>query len=61
MAVSPFVESHNVYLPHPAILPEIQDLINEAAAFPNGAHDDEVDQMTQALLRLFTGRKWTAA
>lgn len=57
MAVSPFVESHNVYLPHPALLPEIADFLNECAAFPNGAHDDEVDQMTQALMRLLVAPK----
>lgn len=28
------------------------DLIEEAAAFPNGVHDDQVDAMTQALLKL---------
>jgi phage terminase large subunit-like protein len=27
------------------------DFIEECAAFPNGAHDDQVDAMTQALLR----------
>jgi phage terminase large subunit-like protein len=27
------------------------DLIEECAAFPNGKHDDQVDAMTQALLR----------
>ena len=29
----------------------LNDLIEECAAFPNGAHDDQVDAMTQALLR----------
>jgi phage terminase large subunit-like protein len=29
----------------------VNDLIEECAAFPNGAHDDQVDAMTQALLR----------
>ena len=29
----------------------VNDLIDECAAFPNGAHDDQVDAMTQALLR----------
>jgi phage terminase large subunit-like protein len=29
----------------------VSDLIEECAAFPNGAHDDQVDAMTQALLR----------
>jgi predicted phage terminase large subunit-like protein len=50
-AVSPQIESGNVYLPHPTIAPWVYEMIDECAAFPNGAHDDMVDQMTQALLR----------
>jgi phage terminase large subunit-like protein len=29
----------------------VNEFIEECAAFPNGAHDDQVDAMTQALLR----------
>ncbi len=29
----------------------VNDFIEECAGFPNGAHDDQVDAMTQALLR----------
>lgn len=29
----------------------MNDFIEECASFPNGAHDDQVDAMTQALLR----------
>lgn len=50
-AVSPQIESGNVYLPHPTIAPWVDAMIDECASFPNGAHDDMVDQMTQALLR----------
>ena len=50
-AISPLVEAGNVYLPHPACAPWVEDFIEECAAFPNGAHDDQVDAMTQALLR----------
>jgi predicted phage terminase large subunit-like protein len=50
-AVSPLIEAGNVYLPHPQFAPWVNDLIEECAAFPNGAHDDQVDAMTQALLR----------
>jgi len=50
-AVSPLVEAGNVYLPHPDSAPWVKDFIEECAAFPNGAHDDQVDAMTQALLR----------
>ena len=51
-AVSAQVESGNVYLPHPAIAPWVNDFIEEAAGFPNGRNDDQVDAMTQALNRL---------
>jgi predicted phage terminase large subunit-like protein len=50
-AVSPLIEAGNVYLPHPLQAPWVNDFIEECAAFPNGAHDDQVDAMTQALLR----------
>ena len=50
-AVSPQVESGNVYLPHPLIAPWVDGFLDEAAAFPNASHDDQVDQMTQMLLR----------
>ena len=50
-AVCPQIESGNVYLPHPAMAPWIEAFIEECAAFPNGAHDDQVDAMTQALIR----------
>jgi predicted phage terminase large subunit-like protein len=51
MAVSPLIEAGNVYLPHPLYAPWVNDFIEECAAFPNGAHDDQVDAMTQALSR----------
>jgi predicted phage terminase large subunit-like protein len=49
-AIAPLVEAGNVYLPHPDYAPWVCDFIEECAAFPNGAHDDQVDAMTQALL-----------
>ncbi len=51
MAVSPLIEAGNIYLPHPLFAPWVADFVEECAAFPNGAHDDQVDAMTQALLR----------
>lgn len=53
-AVSPYVEAGNVYLPHPAIAPWVDRFIEECATFPNGKYDDQVDQMTQALIRMHT-------
>lgn len=49
-AVAPEIEAGNVYLPSGK--PWVQDFIEECAAFPKGAHDDQVDAMSQALNRL---------
>lgn len=51
-AVSPQVEAGNVFLPDPGIAPWVGDLVEECAAFPTGAHDDQVDALSQALIRL---------
>jgi len=51
-AVSPQIESGNVYLPHPSIASWVEDLLEECVAFPHAAHDDQVDALTQALNRL---------
>lgn len=51
-AVTPLVEAGNVWLPSPEIAPWIGALIEEAASFPTGAHDDQVDGLSQALNRL---------
>jgi predicted phage terminase large subunit-like protein len=52
--VSPQIESGNVYLPHPMIAAWVGAYIEECAAFPNAAHDDQVDATTQMLLRWTT-------
>jgi predicted phage terminase large subunit-like protein len=58
-AVTPQIEAGNVYLPVGAIptptgytATPTEAFIEECAAFPNGAHDDQVDAMSQALHRL---------
>jgi predicted phage terminase large subunit-like protein len=51
-AIAPEIESGNVFLPSPKIAPWINAFIDECTVFPNGANDDQVDCMTQALLRL---------
>ena len=51
-AVSPLIEAGNVFLPDPLIAPWVPEFVDECAAFPNGAHDDQVDPMSQALKRL---------
>ncbi len=55
-AISPEMEAGNVYIPDPALNPWVNDYIEEWALFPNGAHDDQVDATSQALLR-FSRRK----
>jgi predicted phage terminase large subunit-like protein len=52
-AVTAFIESGNVFIPEAHIAAWADEFIEEAAAFPTGAHDDQVDAMTQALNRLF--------
>jgi len=51
-AVSPLIEGRTVWLPSPQLAPWVGDFVEEAAAFPNGKHDDQVDAMSQALNRL---------
>lgn len=51
-AAAPFVESGNVYLPHPHIAPWVGDFIEEHAKFPNSDYADQVDTETQAVKRL---------
>lgn len=62
-AITPLVEARNVHLPDPmgpAFLDEggastvawVTDLTEEAREFPNAAHDDTVDSMSQAVHRL---------
>lgn len=51
-AVAPLVEARNVNLPDPELAPWIGDFVEEWAAFPNGANDDQVDGGSQALKRL---------
>lgn len=48
-AVSPAIQSGNVYLPMDSW---VTGYIEEFAAFPNGANDDQVDATTQALIFL---------
>ena len=51
-AASPLLESGNWYLPHPKLFPWVDEFINECAAFPGGAHDDQVDAWSQGAKHL---------
>jgi predicted phage terminase large subunit-like protein len=58
-AVAWQIEAGNVYLPDPKRHPWVADFIEECAAFPNGVNDDQVDAMTQALVRMQdSGGQW---
>lgn len=65
-AVAPFIEAGNVFLPDAEVaLFDVAAYIDEAAGFPRAAHDDQVDQTSQALqrmlLRLGQGEAYLAA
>ena len=51
-AASPQLESGNWYLPHPMVALWVEAFIGECAAFPTGAHDDQVDAWSQGAQRL---------
>ena len=50
IAVTPTLEAGNVFLPHPSIATfDVEELEKELLQFPLGAHDDQVDALTQYL------------
>lgn len=54
-AITPLVEARNVHLPDPVAVEScawVTDLTDEARDFPDAAHDDTVDAMSQAVHRL---------
>lgn len=58
-AITPLFEAHNVYLPPPDRFPWVKDaLIPELLTFPSGAHDDQVDSLSQALSHLHQTGVW---
>jgi predicted phage terminase large subunit-like protein len=57
-AVQALIEAGNVYLPNPrphgTLVPGrewVDDFIYQLSAFPSGAHDDDIDALTQLLVR----------
>lgn len=51
-AVTPLFEGGNVWFPHPKIAPWVPKVILQMVQFPYGAHDDDVDALTQALNKI---------
>lgn len=61
-AVAPFIEAGNVLLPAPEIaLFDTEAFVDQAASFPNDAHDDQIDAMSQALAELLLDGNGAAA
>jgi predicted phage terminase large subunit-like protein len=58
MDAAPFIESGNVLLTSDC--PHLSDFLAEASAFPNGAHDDTIDPMMDAVYELISGRNAAA-
>lgn len=50
-AVTPIMESGNVYIPHPMLFDWVNGFIDQCSKFPNVAHDDMVDAFSQGLYR----------
>lgn len=48
-AVTPLWRAGNVFIPEDSAAPWVRDFVEELISFPAGAHDDQVDSMTQAL------------
>ena len=49
-SVTPYFESGNVWFPDETLLPNIEDYVTQLLRFPNYAHDDFVDTISQYLL-----------
>jgi predicted phage terminase large subunit-like protein len=58
-AIEPQIEAGNVYLPEGAEW--LGEFIDEFASFPKGKHDDQVDALSQALVRWHDGSEIHAA
>lgn len=57
MPMSKQAESGNIYLPHPAIAPWVNDLIEEFTSYPNGTNDDQIDAGAHAINHLTSLRR----
>lgn len=55
-SITPLWEAGNVLLPSPQMCPWVEAYISELLQFPMGAHDDQIDAMTQALNHFISKR-----
>jgi predicted phage terminase large subunit-like protein len=58
VAITPYVDGGNVWMPHPALFPWVKDFLKEISDFPRGKNDDMVDAATQALSYIFDPPKF---
>ena len=56
IAIAPYVEAGNVFLPDPAIAPWIGDYVQEFSTFPNGSNDDQCFVAGTRIATLFGDR-----
>src|SRR5262249_5038493 len=50
--IQPYAEAGNIYLPDPSIALWVEDYMAEFQNFPKGAHDDQIDATSQAIVWL---------
>lgn len=50
-AITPMIESGNVYIPHPMLFDWVNEFIDQCSKFPKVAHDDMVDAFSQGCFR----------
>jgi predicted phage terminase large subunit-like protein len=55
--ISPYFESHSVFIPAPQYKSWVPEYVAELLSFPTGDNDDQVDATSQALIRLSASLK----
>lgn len=59
-AITQYFEAGNIYFPRIENAPWVEMVINELKVFPNGAHDDIVDTVTQVIKHTYlTNNSWS--
>lgn len=61
-AITPYLEAGNILVPDTATAPfNVDELLTEAASFPQGKHDDQVDALTQAVTAMMSSEAKSTA
>lgn len=53
-SVAPLMKAGLFFMPHPSLYPWVTPAVQQLVRFPRGRHDDFVDMVTQALVKLYT-------